>query len=143
GFQEPYAISLFLGNVAKYKPLTRTPEEREKNRQSGYQNSLGYTGYLISYGTHHIKDNELFADHWVEIEWKIKGDQLFTLQKLQWDYKIGVKLHDNGYISDVAFIGIKRNRLDYTADAWDFLANSGFEYRIDFKITNLKPVRQY
>lgn len=143
GFQEPYAISLFLGNVVRYKPLTRTPEEREKNKQSGYQSSLGYTGYLVSYGSHHIKDNEFFTDHWFEFEWKLKGDQLFTLQKLQWDYKIGVKVHDNGFISDVAYLGIKRNRLDFTADTWDFLTNSGFEYRIDFKVTNLKPVRQY
>ncbi len=143
GFQEPYAVSLFLGRVVRYQPLTRTPEEKENNKKSGYQSSLGYTGYLVSYGSHHIKDNELYDDHWVELEWKVKGDQLFTLQKMQWNYRIGVKLHNNPYISDVAFIGFKRNRLDYTADAWDFLANSGFEYRIDFKIGNLKPVRQY
>lgn len=143
GFQEPYAVSLFLGNVARYKPLARDAEERAKNKQSGYQSSIGYTGYTVSYGSHHIKDNELFNDHWFELEWKIKGDQLFTLQKLQWDYKIGVKLHNNGDISDVAFIGIKRNRLDYTADAWDFLSNSGFEFRLDFKLANLKPVRSY
>lgn len=143
GFQEPYAVSLFLGRVVRYQPLARTPEEKEKNKKSGYQSSLGYTGYLVSYGSHHIKDNELYDDHWVELEWKVKGDQLFTLQKMQWNYRIGVKLHNNPFISDVAFIGFKRNRLDYTADAWDFLANSGFEYRIDFKIGNLKPVRQY
>lgn len=143
GFQEPYAVSLFLGNVVRYRPLARTDEEREKNKASGYQSSLGYSGYLVSYGTHHIKDNELFQDHWVELELKVKGDQLFTLQKLRWDYKIGVKLHDNVYISDVVVIGIRRNRLDYTADAWSFLANSGFEYRMDFKLSNLKPVRQY
>jgi len=143
GFQEPYAVSLFLGNVVRYRPLARTAEEREKNKQSGYQSSLGYTGYLVSYGSHHIKDNQLFEDHWVELEWKIKGDQIFTLQKLRWDYKIGVKLHNNPYISDVAFIGVKRNRLDFTASAWSILANSGFEYRIDFKTSNLKPVRQY
>lgn len=143
GFQEPYALSLFLGNVVRYKPLARNAEEREKNKASGYQSSLGYSGYLVSYGSHHIKDNELFEDHWVEFELKVKGDQLFTLQKLKWDYKIGVKLHDNVNISDVAFIGVKRNRLDYIADAWSFLANSGFEYRIDFKLSNMKPVRQY
>jgi hypothetical protein len=143
GFQEPYAVSLFLGNVVRYRPLMRTPEEREKNKASGYQSSLGYSGYLISYGTHHIKDNELFQDHWVELELKVKGDQLFTLQKLRWDYKIGVKLHDNPFISDVFVIGIRRNRLDYLADIWSFLANSGYEYRIDFKLANLKPVRQY
>lgn len=143
GFQEPYAVSLFLGNVVRYQPLTRTPEEKEKNKASGYQSSLGYSGYLVSYGTHHIKDNELFKDNWVELELKFKGDQLFTLQKLRWDYKIGVKLHDNPFISNVLVIGVRRNRLDYTADVWSFLANSGFEYRIDFKLDDLKPVRQY
>lgn len=143
GFQEPYALSVFLGRVVRYQPLARNAEEKEKNKQSGYQSSLGYTGYLVSYGSHHIKDNVLYDDHWAELEWKIKGDQLFTLQKMQWNYRIGVKLHDNPYVSDVAFLGVRRDRLDYTADAWDFLANSGFEYRIDFKVGNLKPVRQY
>lgn len=143
GFQEPYAVSLFLGKVAHYDPFNRDEEERKVNKKSGLQSSLGYFGYLFSYGSYHIKDNELFRDNWGEVEWKLKGDQIFTLKKLNWDYKIGLKVHDNVDISNVAFIGIKRNRLDYVASAWDFMANSGFEYRIDFKLTNLKPVRQY
>jgi hypothetical protein len=143
GFQEPYAISLFLGNIVRYRPLMRTPEEREKNRQSGYQSSLGYVGYVATYGSHHIKDNELFQDNWVELEWKIKGDQLFTLNKLQWQFKIGAKLHENTDIGNVLFIGIKRDRLDYTADSWDFLTNSGYELRIDFLTRNLSPARVY
>ncbi|MBV6494227.1 MAG: hypothetical protein LDLANPLL_02258 [Turneriella sp.] len=143
GYQEPYAVSLFLGNMARYRPLSRTPEEREINKQSGYQNSIGYTGYLISYGSHHIKDNELFRDNWVEAAWKIKGDQLFTLQTFQWDYGVGVKIHEHPLISNIAFLSVKRNRLDYSADSWDFLANSGFELRVDFKISSLRPVRTY
>lgn len=141
GFQEPYALSLFLGNVVRYTPHRRTQAEKEKNRQSGYQSSLGYVGYVISYGSHHIKDNEMFADNWVELEWKIKGDQLFTLLKLQWAFKLGVKMHQNENIADVFFIGIKRDRLDYLADAWDFLANSGYDLRVDFKTTDFKPAR--
>ncbi|MCS6971517.1 MAG: hypothetical protein N2Z22_05950 [Turneriella sp.] len=143
GFQEPYALSLFLGNVVRYQPLARTEEERRQNRASGLKSSIGYSGYLISAGTHHIKDNELFPDNWLELELKFKGDQIFTLQKLQWNYKIGVKLHDNPHISDVLVIAIQRNRLDYTADAWSFLANSGFEYRMDFRLGNFSPARIY
>ncbi|MFO1470702.1 MAG: hypothetical protein U1F27_06695 [Turneriella sp.] len=141
GFQEPYALSLFLGNVVRYTPHRRTAAEREKNRQSGYQSSLGYVGYVVSYGSHHIKDNEMFPDNWVELEWKIKGDQLFTLLKLQWAFKLGVKMHQNENIADVFFIGIKRDRLDYLADAWDFLANSGYDLRVDFKTRDFKPAR--
>jgi hypothetical protein len=141
GFQEPYALSLFLGNVVRYRPIANTPQEKERNRQSGYQSSLGYVGYVVSYGSHHIKDNELFPDNWVELEWKIKGDQLFTLLKLQWAFKLGVKLHQNEDIADVVFIGIKRDRLDYLADTWDFLENSGYDIRFDFKTTDFKPAR--
>ncbi|HRP70018.1 MAG TPA: hypothetical protein PLY93_10845 [Turneriella sp.] len=143
GYQEPYAVSLFLGNMARYRPLARTPEEREINQQSGYQSSIGYTGYLISYGSHHIKDNVLFQDHWVEIGWKIKGDQFFTLQTFQWDYGLGLKIHEHPDVSNIAFLSIKRNRLDYSAGAWDFRANSGFELRVDFKLNSLVPVRVY
>ncbi|MFO1525570.1 MAG: hypothetical protein U1F16_06315 [Turneriella sp.] len=141
GFQEPYALSLFLGNVVSYRPMLRTAQEREKNRQSGYQSSLGYVGYVVSYGSHHIKDNELFRDNWFEFEWKLKGDQLFTLLKLQWSFKVGFKIHDNSDIANVFFIGVKRDRLDYLADAWDFLANSGYEARVDFRTLDAKPSR--
>ena len=143
GFQEPYAISMFLGNVVRYQPVYHSEEEREKNQQDGYQSSMGYTGFLVSGGTHHIYDDMMFRDNWLEFEWKIKGDQMFTLQKMQWSYRIGTKIHDNIYISDVAYFGIRRNRLDFTASAWSFIANSGFDFQLDFKLSTMRPIRQY
>lgn len=50
-------------------------------------------------------------------------------------------MHQNQNIADVFFIGIKRDRLDYLADAWDFFASSGYDLRVDFKTTDLKPSR--
>jgi hypothetical protein len=54
GFQEPWAISAFFGNIAR---LVRPGETRTGS-------NLGYTGYLISAGSKHIKNNVLVADNW-------------------------------------------------------------------------------
>ena len=48
GFQEPWAMSAFFGNIAN---LERPGDDQQKN------NNLGYTGYLFSAGAQHIKDN--------------------------------------------------------------------------------------
>lgn len=52
GFQEPWAVSAFFGNIAK---LVRPGETRAGS-------NMGYTGYLVSAGTKHIKDNVLISD---------------------------------------------------------------------------------
>jgi hypothetical protein len=76
GFQEPWAVSVFFGNVAKLK---RPGEQR-------IGNNYGYTGYLLSAGEKHIKNNMLVEDHWFELEWKIKGQLDYTDKKLSWSF---------------------------------------------------------
>ena len=72
GFQEPWAVSAFFGNVAKLK---RPKETREGQ-------NYGYTGYLFSAGNKHIKNNRLVSDDWFEFEWKIKGNIDYPDEKL-------------------------------------------------------------
>ena len=66
GFEEPWAVLAFFGNVAK---LQRPDEQR-------HGNNYGYSGYLLSAGSKHIKDNMLVPDDWYELEWKVKGSSL-------------------------------------------------------------------
>ena len=62
GFEEPYAASIFLGNVIGFRP-------KDVKKAEG----KGYIGALFSFGDYHIKDNELVQDNWYEIELKIRG----------------------------------------------------------------------
>ena len=103
---------------------------------------MGYVGYLLSAGSQHIKHNMLIPDHWVEMEWKIKGRRETDAQSLSWSVRGGAKFHSNTEISDTVMLGIRRNRIDFTKSEDALMRDFGFEYRIDFLQANLQPSRQ-
>ncbi len=132
GFQEPYAFSLFLGNVISFS----RPGEA---KQSG---NFGYMGYLLSIADHHIKDNELIRDTSYEIEWKVKGDRKFSTHRLSWSFRVGGKIHGNPDIKDALYLSLRRSRLDFE-EASSIWGNSGFEYTFDADAKTLAPLRHY
>lgn len=132
GFQEPYAFSLFLGNVVTFS----SPGEKHE------RGNFGYMGYLISFSNYHIKDNELIEDRSVELEWKIKGDRKFSTHDLHWSFRVGGKLHSNPDIRDALYVSLRRDRLDFER-LDSILANSGFEYTFDMDMKSLTPIRHY
>ncbi|MDD5686847.1 MAG: hypothetical protein PHE88_03320 [Elusimicrobia bacterium] len=132
GFEEPYAMSVFLGNVISFKP-------KESKDMSG----KGYMGLLVSGGNYHIKDNELIIDNWVESEIKIKGDRTTHNTKMSWSFRIGAKFHDNEYIKDVIYFSLRRDRTDYNAVKPSIFHNSNFEYTFDVDTENSKIIRHF
>ena len=131
GFEEPYAFSLFLGNVVKFK----------KPGQDDVVGNRGWVGYLLSHGDYHIKDNQLIYDKWYEFEWKIKGDRVFPSSKLSWSFRVGTKYHDNPDIRDVIYISLRRSRLEFNKRALSLMDNSAFEYTYDMDSRNLSSVQ--
>ncbi len=132
GFEEPYAFSLFLGNVVDYS-VAGNDEIKGK----------GYGGLLYSRGTYHIKDNTLVRDDWWETEWKVKGDRKTPMRKLSWSFRIGAKMHNNPYITDIVYLSFRRSRLDYRATSTSLFNNSGFEYTLDMETRSFTPIRHY
>jgi hypothetical protein len=132
GFEEPYAVSVFLGNVVDFS----FPESRESKGK-------GYSGLLYSQGTYHIKDNTLIRDDWWEAEWKVKGDRKTRDQKLGWSFRVGVKLHGNPDITDIYYLSFRRSRLDFRPKRSSIFNNSGYEYTIDIKRGTYTPIRHY
>jgi hypothetical protein len=122
GFQEPWALSAFFGNIANL----------ERPGQQQGSNNLGYTGYLISVGAQHIKDNVLIQDQWYELEWKIKGDLNDAGQKLSWSFRVGGKFNANPYITDVMYVGIHRNNLDFNQPFLSWFKNSDVDLQLSF-----------
>jgi hypothetical protein len=122
GFEEPYAVSLFLGNMVKYDAAN-----------SGGTKSKGFMGYLTSYGHLHIRNHQLIDDRWVELEWKIKGDKIQSDLQLSWSFRTGFKNHDNPYVTDEYYVAIKRERLQASGDVYSWVQNGGieFKYRVD------------
>ena len=130
GFDEPFAFSLFVGNVADF-------DVRGRRDVRG----RGYLGLVASGGLGHIKDNVLVDDRWLEVELKLKGDRISEEMKLSWSFRGGVKLHHSPWITDTAYLGLRRGRVDYQ-DGSLLLANSGLEYRFDLSLDG-KPLRHF
>jgi len=133
GFEEPYAFSVFIGDVVNFVK----PGEKTKSSNKGYM------GYLVSAGNYHIKNNELIKDDWYEFEWKIKGDREFTDNSTHWSFRIGAKVHENPNITDVLYISLRRSRTDFRASPYSIFENSGFEYTYDMSSKGFAPVRHY
>jgi len=132
GFEEPYAFSVFLGNVISFAP-------KDKSNATG----KGFIGILFSCGNYHIKDNEIISDKWLESEIKIKGDREKKDQKISWSFRTGAKFHDNAYIKDVLYFSVRRDRTDYSASELSIFKNSNFEYIFDIDTKNGNFIRHY
>jgi len=132
GFQEPWAMSAFFGNIAN---LERPGQEQGSN-------NLGYTGYLISAGAQHIKDNVLIQDKWYELEWKIKGDLNDAGQKLSWSFRVGGKFNANPYITDVMYVGVHRNNLDFNQPFLSWFKNSDVDLQLSFSQHGAQVLRE-
>jgi hypothetical protein len=132
GFQEPFAISAFFGNVARL--------ERPGERRAG--TNYGYTGYLISAGSRHIKDNVLIFDNWYELEWKIKGKLDYPDEKMDWSFRVGVKNHSNPDIVDVMYLSARRNNMGFRFPFLSWMQNSDFDIKLNFSQHGGRVVRQ-
>lgn len=119
GFEEPYAISLFLGNIVKYDAANGSDTK-----------SKGFMGYLVSYGHLHIRNNQLIDDRWIEFEWKLKGDQVLSDLQLSWSFRTGFKNHDNPYVTDEFYVAVKRERIQEHGDIFSWVKNGGIELKL-------------
>lgn len=130
GFQQPWAVSAFFGNIANL----------EIPGENGKGSNLGYTGYLLSAGAQHIKDNVLIQDYWYEVEWKIKGDLNYSDEHLSWSFRVGANLNANPYITDVVYVGIHRSNLDFNEPFLGWLNNSDVDLQVQFSQDGGRPV---
>ena len=132
GFQEPYAFTIFLGNMANF---VKPGEEKSASNR-------GYMGYMFSYSNEHIKRDVLIPDNNLESEWKLKGDRVFKGDKLNWSFRVGAKIHENPDISNTAYLGIRRSNLDFNSSLLSLLANCNIDFRWDFSLKDGRPLRQ-
>jgi len=132
GFQEPWAVSMFVGSEMNF---TKPGRQRKGTNK-------GYMGYLVSYGAKHIKDNVLIDDDWWEFEWKLKGERDFEDEHLTWSFRTGIKNHGNPFISDVVYLGARRSNLDYRGRFFSWLQNSTIEFMTEFTQDGFDFARQ-
>lgn len=123
GFEEPYAISFFLGNVIKFT----LPSEKEMKAIN-----KGFSGFLLSFGDQHIRDNSQFDDNWMEVEWKLKGDRRIGDIYHSFSFRVGSKTHNNDNIDSSFYFGVRRELYNSTIKDYDLLDNIGVDFRVDY-----------
>ena len=133
GFEDPWALSLFFGNVVTFESINKAFQGKR----------TGYSGLLLNAGNRHIKNNLLIRDNWFEMEGKLKGEQYLKNRTLRWSFRGGLKAHANRHIADSFYVGFKRSRTDFGDCRSFWLNNSGFEYVADFSRKKLEPLRHF
>lgn len=134
GFPEPWALSVFLGNVVN---LVSGPDTTAVH-------GVGYSGLLVSWGAWHLVENRLVRDDWFETELKLKGDDLQPRRKLTWSFRAGCREHLHPDIRDALYLSVARRRTDVDVSGLDPLRNASVEARIDFDRSGLprpRPLR--
>ncbi|MBC7186617.1 MAG: hypothetical protein H5U38_06245 [Calditrichaeota bacterium] len=124
GSEEPYALSLLVGNIAflgYYEPTEGTA----RVRQAG----SALAGLLLSTGHWHIHDNIRVADRWWQVELILTGTSSRPgVEELEWNFRGGVKLHSNQLAPDVVAFTLFRDDVQWQARGFSLLANSQIEY---------------
>lgn len=129
GFEEPFALSLFLNNMVAYG----TKGDLENSNR-------GFMGYLLTVGNYHIQRNRLVKDNWLELEWKIKGDIKRDEESLSWSFRLGGKFHDHPEIVDNFYIVLKRDQIATNKPILSWLFNSGVELTYNVDQSNFKSI---
>ena len=131
GFEEPYALSLFLGNMVTYQSDI---DVTGKNK--------GFMGYLLSYGDKHLFRNQVIDDNWLEFEWKIKGTVSQKHMDLDWSLRAGLKWHDNEAIADAYYFAFRRDHANIENTWLSFMENSGIDMYLEFGQALQAPTQQ-
>lgn len=116
GFEEPYAISFFLGRMMVFQ--NSKSDHIGKNR--------AYMGYLVTIGDNTIKDNLVHWDRWVNFEFKLKGTRERHNTDLDWSFRVGSRIHENNNFVNNIYIGARRSSIDYNKKILSFFYNSDF-----------------
>ena len=120
GFAEPYSFSFFLGHMMVFS----------KKNSTRPGNNRAYTGILFTVGDKIIKDNKSYDDGWLNIEFKLKGTRDKVNADLDWSFRVGSRVHQNGNFTDSLYIGARRKSIDYDKSIFSLIYNSAFSSMI-------------
>jgi hypothetical protein len=118
-FKEPGSFSVFVGHMLAFKSSGAVPEGN------------AVIGFLASYGCYHIHNNDLLADHWGELEAKLKVVKKGTERRYATSYRIGTRLHSHADVKDLFYVSLKRDRTDFSGGAFSLIRNTNAQIRCD------------
>lgn len=127
GYQEPWSVSLFLGQLAPF--ITMDDEENL------LVVATGVGGLVLTGGLYQIFNNCLLRSDWYRIEWKLKGESLTDSIVYDWDIKIGYRHYGLREIDNTLLFCYTRDRMSLGRFDWRWLENSRQEFELQFPLT--------
>jgi len=125
GPEEPYALSLLVGNLAFLGYFQPIDSGTVRVRQAG----SALAGVLISTGHWHIHDNIRVDDRWWQVELILTGFSFRPqVDELTWDFRLGCKFHRTALAPDVVALSLFRSNTDWRLRGFSLSANSQFAY---------------
>jgi len=126
GYEEPYAFSLFLGNI-----ILLSYDKSNKNKNELYkQSGSALAGFLLSTGNHQISDNIYINDQWYQYELMFVGDlKEQKIRKISWNFRLGIKYHSNRILRDIFLLAIERSHSTWQKTGFSLFKNSIFKYK--------------
>lgn len=131
-FREPWAASLFLGNLLNFTVNRKNSAITNNSSDRPPYLGKGYSGLLVSYGNRHIQNNLLLVDHWLEVELKLKGEHSQADRTMSWSYRVGGRYHSHENIHSYIYLGFKREHTDSKLYRFTLLENSFLDLSASF-----------
>ncbi len=126
-YEDPYAFTIFLGNVLYLIFAPNVNDKPVKKKQSG----SALAGFAYSFGYHQISDNIYLHDHWHQFEILLVGKLKEPgIRKMSWNFRFGVKYHNNPLFRNIFIVSLERNHSHYKFNHFSFTKNSVFKYKV-------------
>ncbi|MFB0515012.1 MAG: hypothetical protein ACETWG_00215 [Candidatus Neomarinimicrobiota bacterium] len=116
GYQEPWSVSVFLGQLAAFWNLSDEDELVVA--------ATGAAGLVVTTGLQQLFDNAVVEGGWFRIEWKLKGEGSEGPKQRFWDLKGGYRWYGIPEVSNTLSLTLQRERTDRGSKDWRLLNNS-------------------
>ncbi len=116
GYQEPWSVSLFVGQLADFWDLDDQDELVVA--------SSGASGLVLTGGGQQIFDNAVVNANWMRLEWKLKGQGQIKGRRRFWDLKVGYRWYGLSAVDNTITITFKRQRTNRTRRDWGLRRNT-------------------
>ncbi len=126
-YEEPYAASIFLGNVVRYqgeKPLFT-------DAASGKPDGRIQSGLLVSFSPHHLFNNIFVPGVWFETELRFRDRQRTKNKSAEWDFRLGARFSLEPQIEHTVFASAAFERRDFFSPKFLLVENTRLSFRFD------------
>ncbi len=128
GFQEPWSVSLFLGQIDDFWELTADDQLVIV--------SSGISGLVLTGGWQQVFDNAVVQAGWLKAEWKLKGQGCQGSLQRFWNLNVGYRWYGLRVVDNTLVVSLRRQRTNRDRLDWGLKHNT-----ISVVELQLPPVR--